>query len=56
MHIAGPTGDGRRVVGVWEDAAAFERFRETSLEPTCDQVGAPRPRVQQFEVHKLLQH
>lgn len=55
LHIAGPTGDGWRVIAVWENAEVFERFRESSLEPTVVQVGAPRPRVQQFEVYKLLQ-
>lgn len=55
LHIAGPTSDGWRVIGVWESAEVFERFLEKSLKPGVDEVGAPRPRAQQFEVHKLLQ-
>ena len=40
IHVAGPTDEGFRIIGVWESEAAWERFaaaRQLELEP----AGAP---------------
>lgn len=31
LHAAGPTGEGFRIIGVWESEAAWDRFREDRL-------------------------
>ena len=34
LHVAGPTDEGFRIIGVWESESAWERFRaELQLEP-----------------------
>ena len=38
IHVAGPTDEGFRIIGVWESEAAWERF-ETQLEQAS--AGAP---------------
>jgi hypothetical protein len=40
-HIAGPVGNGFRVIDVWESAEAFERFEQDVLAP-LGFAGAPR--------------
>ena len=30
-HVSGPSGDGWRVINVWEDEAAFRRFQSERL-------------------------
>ena len=49
-HIAGPTGDGFRVIDVWELREAFERFERDVLTP-LGFSGVPRV---EFPVHTLL--
>jgi hypothetical protein len=42
LHVAGPTDEGFRIIGVWESAAAWERFRaERLLEPVPASLPAP---------------
>lgn len=38
IHVAGPTDEGFRIIGVWESEAAWQRF-ETQLEHAA--AGAP---------------
>ena len=41
LHVAGPTDEGFRIIGVWESESAWERFKaEHELEPAA---GAPPP-------------
>ena len=47
-HIAGPTPDGFRVIDVWEDRSAFERFEQDVLAP-LGLNGLPRL---EFPVHR----
>jgi hypothetical protein len=57
VHIAGPTGDGWRVITVWDSEDAFNRFREAKLIPAIrEEIGdqAVAPRVEADEVHTLI--
>ena len=42
LHVAGPTDEGFRIIGVWESESAWERFKaEHELEHAS--IGAPAP-------------
>ena len=47
-HIAGPTPDGFRVIDVWEDRAAYERFEREVLAP----LGLTGLAASEFPVHR----
>jgi hypothetical protein len=42
LHVAGPTDEGFRIIGVWDSESAWQRFRAEQLaEPALS--GLPRP-------------
>jgi hypothetical protein len=42
LHVAGPTDDGVRIIGVWESESAWERFK-AEFELERGQPGPPPP-------------
>jgi len=50
FHAAGPYADGWRVIDVWEDLAAFERFRDTQIIPLSADAGMAVPTVEAIGV------
>ena len=55
FHWVMKTGDGFRVVDVWETREAFERFAREKLSPIYEEVAVPNPpEIQFFEVHNYL--
>ena len=51
-HTAGPTGDGWRVIDVWESEEAFQRFGEV-IGPLLQASGySGQPQI--FEVHNFV--
>jgi hypothetical protein len=53
FHAAGVTDDGLRVCDVWESAAAFQRFAESSIVPIATEVGLPMPDIRSFEAQQV---
>jgi len=43
LFAAGATDEGIRVIGVWEDAEAWERFRSERLGPAVARLQEPPP-------------
>lgn len=41
LHVAGPTDEGVRIIDVWEDEEAWERFRAERLAPAIAALGGP---------------
>lgn len=41
LHLAGPTAEGFRVIEVWEDEAAWLRFRDERLAPVLASMTRP---------------
>jgi hypothetical protein len=55
FHWVAKTGDGIRVVDVWETKEQFEKFAQDEIGPISEQVGVPAPpELQFFEVHNHL--
>jgi hypothetical protein len=50
VHTAGTYGDGWRVIDVWEDPAAFEKFRDEKIIPYTQEMGMGAPNVRVLEV------
>jgi hypothetical protein len=50
-HVAGATGDGIRVVDIWESRADFDRFVQERLGEQMARAGLPQPQIAEFEVH-----
>lgn len=51
-HTAGPTGDGWRVIDVWESEEAFQRFGEV-IGPVLQEIGySGQPQI--CEVHHFV--
>ena len=48
LHLAGPTEEGFRIIAVWENEAAWERFRIDRLAPAIAALGGPAPREATF--------
>ena len=58
IHTGSVTGDGMRVVDVWESVQHFNDFREQRLGPAVHEVMGPNPdppNIQVHEVHDLVQ-
>lgn len=53
-HWVAATDDGVRVVDVWEDRAAFDKFWEEMLGPFGEDVGVPAPEITEYAVHNML--
>jgi hypothetical protein len=41
LHLAGPTDEGFRVIGVWESNAAWEAYQAERLAPAIAALGGP---------------
>jgi hypothetical protein len=41
LHAAGPTDEGFRIIAIWEDEAAWQRFRTARLAPAIACLGGP---------------
>jgi hypothetical protein len=41
VHVAGRTDEGVRIIDVWEDEEAWERFRKECLAPAIAALGGP---------------
>lgn len=55
FHWVTQTGDGLRIVDVWDSLETFQRFADEQIGPISREVGvADPPRVQTFEVHNFL--
>ena len=57
FHAAGPIEEGWGVIDFWESRAAFDRFVESRLRPTIQQLGAQAPpsppEIKEFPVHSF---
>lgn len=42
LHVAGPTDEGFRIIGIWESESAWERFEAEQLRHDAS-VGPPTP-------------
>ena len=52
LHVAGPTDEGVRIIDVWENEEAWERFRRERLAPAIAALGGPsRPEPTFRELH-----
>jgi hypothetical protein len=52
-HYAGPYGDGWRVVDLWEDEGAFERFAQEQIGPLSGKHGLTEPHVERIPVDEV---
>jgi hypothetical protein len=50
FHGAGATATGWRVIDVWEDPSAFDRFAADQIQPLSARHGLGTPAVQVFDV------
>jgi hypothetical protein len=52
LHAAGPTDEGVRVIAIWDDEPACQRFRRERLEPAIARLGGPaRPQPTFRDLH-----
>ena len=54
FHAAGPSGDGWRVVDVWQDQATFQAFAQEKIGPITAEEGLPEPAMQFVEVDEMF--
>jgi hypothetical protein len=57
LHAAGWTGNGFRIIEIWETRAAFERFMKNQVMPAVMEVAgdaAKEPTVTTYELHNLV--
>jgi len=57
LHIAGPTGNGWRVITVWDSDEAFQQFRNETLIPAMQEAGGESriaPSITTDPVYRLL--
>ena len=55
FHWAAATGDGLRVVDVWETREQFDKFAQEQIGPLSQQAGfSGPPEMQFFEVHNYF--
>ena len=48
LHLAGPTDEGFRIIGVWESERAWRQFQRENLQPALAALGAPDPPQPRF--------
>jgi hypothetical protein len=53
FHGAGPTETGWRVVDVWEDPVAFERFAAEQIGPFATKLGLGAPAIEALDVEQV---
>ena len=52
LHAAGPTDEGVRIIAIWDDEPAWQRFRTEKLEPAIARLGGPaRPQPTFRDLH-----
>lgn len=52
LHAAGPTDEGVRIIAIWDDEPAWQRFRTKRLEPAIACLGGPaRPQATFRDLH-----
>ena len=51
FHWAAVTGDGFRVVDVWETREQFERFAQEQIVPNVQKVGLREPETRFTDIH-----
>ena len=57
LHVAGPTGEGFRVIDIWEDREAWERFNAERIAPAVAALGGParpEPTFRDFEAAHVV--
>jgi hypothetical protein len=57
LHAAGWTGNGFRIIEIWETQEAFERFMQDVVMPAVAEVAgdaAKQPAVTAFELYNLV--
>jgi hypothetical protein len=54
FHWCAKTDDGFRVVDVWEDRAAYDKFSEEKIGPISAEVGGVEPEITAFELHNTI--
>ena len=59
FHVAGPTGDGMRIVEIWNSREQYDRWMEETIQAALEEVvgkdalaSAPPPRITEFEVRR----
>jgi hypothetical protein len=50
FHYAGPMPSGLRVIDLWADPDAFDRFAAEKIGPIAGEVGLGRPRIEAIDV------
>jgi len=48
IRMAGPTGGGRRIVGLWDSDTDYERFRDDRLMPALRGLGRVLPVIEKW--------
>jgi hypothetical protein len=52
LHAAGPTDEGVRIIAIWDDEPAWQRFRTERLEAAIASLGVPaRPQPTFRDLH-----
>jgi hypothetical protein len=41
LHVAGPTDEGFRIIGIWESEQAWRRFQTERVQPAVAALGGP---------------
>lgn len=55
FHWIAKTGDGLRIIDVWQSKEQFDSFAQEKIGPITQDVGFPAPpEIQFFEVHNYL--
>ena len=59
FHVAGPSGDGMRLVEIWESREQYDRWMQDTIQPALREVmgeealaSSSPPRVTEFEVRR----
>jgi hypothetical protein len=58
FHVAGPAGDGMRIVEIWDSRGQFDRWMAETIQPAIKEVAAIHgktaapPRFTEFAVHR----
>jgi hypothetical protein len=53
LHVAGPTDEGVRTIGVWESEEAWQRFRAERLAPAIAALGPSNPELNLRELRAV---
>lgn len=58
-HVAGPTGDGMRIVEIWNSRSQYDQWMAETIQPALEQIvgkdalsSGPPPRITEFEVRR----